>query len=106
MLDLLLSKDYNQHWPRIVELANIDDAPSRQLLRKYAMEACRLSTQSFGLFREVAEKVTVEEAGVKHDLNPGDEVFVNLVRSSNSPLTIGGRQRRSSRIPQSQRNQT
>jgi hypothetical protein len=70
------------------------------------MEACRLSTQSFGLFREVAEKVTVEEAGVKHNLNPGDEVFVNLVRPRNSSLTIGGSQRRSSRFPESQRNQT
>jgi hypothetical protein len=91
MLDLLLSKDYIQHWPKIVELANRDDEPSRKLLRKYAMEACRLSTQSFGLFRDVAEKVTVEEAGVTHDLNPGDEVFVNLVRPSKSSLTVGWR---------------
>lgn len=85
MLDLLLSKEYIHHWPEIVRLANCDDEPSRKLLRAYALEACRISTQSFGLFRRVDAKVTVEEGGIKHDLNPGDEIFVNLVNCRSSP---------------------
>ena len=79
MLDVYLSEKYKHHWPEIVRLANLDDAPSRKKLRGYALEACRISTQSFGLFRRVAEPTVVEEAGVKFNLKPGDEVFVDLV---------------------------
>ena len=45
------------------------------------MEACRLSSQSFGLFRRVAEDVTLEENGTTYNLKTGDEVFANLVIS-------------------------
>jgi|SRR5579871_2863493 len=79
MLDLYLSDKYKHHWDEIVRLAHIDDEASRKLLRAYALEGVRLSTQSFGLFRHVAEDITIEENGKEHKLKPGDEVFVNLV---------------------------
>jgi hypothetical protein len=79
MLDVYLSEKYKHHWPEIVRLANLDDTPSRKKLRAFALEASRISTQSFGLFRRVAEPAVVEEAGVKFSLKPGDEIFVNLV---------------------------
>src|SRR5436190_23900189 len=79
MLDLYLSGKYAKHWPEIVRLAQSDDAASRKKLRAYALEACRLSTQSFGLFRRVAKNCVVEEGGKEYNLKPGDEIFVNLV---------------------------
>lgn len=79
MLDLYLSDKYKKHWPEIVRLAQLDDAASRKKLRAYALEACRLSTQSYGLFRRVAEYCVVEEGGKQYNLKPGDEIFVNLV---------------------------
>ena len=79
MLDVYFSEKYRRHWPDIVKLAQNDDAASRKKLRAYALEACRLSTQSFGLFRRVAEPTVVEEAGKKYNLKTNDEIFVNLV---------------------------
>lgn len=89
MLDVYLSEKYRHHWPEIVRLAHLDEAESRRRLRPYALEACRISTQSFGLFRRVAEPCMVEEAGKKVNLKPGDEIFVNLVRPAHSSLTVG-----------------
>lgn len=83
MLDVYLSDKYSHHWSEIVRLAHIDDEPSRKKLRAYALEGVRLSTQSFGLFRDVAENCTVEEGGKSFNLKPGDEIFVNLVFPSN-----------------------
>jgi len=79
-LDFYLSGNYHHHWPEIVRLAHLDDATSRKKLRAYALEATRISTQSFGLFREVAADCVVEEGGKQYNLKPGDEIFVNLVR--------------------------
>jgi linoleate 10R-lipoxygenase len=79
MLDLYMSEKYAHHWPTIVKLAKLDDKESREKLRRYAMEACRLNTQSFGLFRTVAKDITIEEAGTTYNLKAGEEVFVNLV---------------------------
>jgi linoleate 8R-lipoxygenase / 9,12-octadecadienoate 8-hydroperoxide 8R-isomerase len=81
MLDLYLSDRYKKHWPEIVRLAQLDDEASRKKLRAYALEACRLFTQSYGLFRRVAEDCVVEEGGTKYSLKTGDEIFVNLVLS-------------------------
>jgi linoleate 10R-lipoxygenase len=82
MLDVYMSEKYAHHWPEIVRLAKLDDKESREKLRRYAMEACRLSTQSFGLFRTVAKDVTIEEAGTTYNLKAGEEIFVNLVPST------------------------
>jgi len=81
MLDVYLQPEYSHHWPEIVRLAKLDDADSRKKLRGYALEACRLSSQSFGLFRRVAEDVSLEENGTTYNLKAGDEVFANLVSS-------------------------
>ena len=62
-----------------MRLAHLDDAASRKKLRAYALEGTRLSTQSYGLFRDVASDCTIEEAGVQYNLKAGDEIFVNLV---------------------------
>lgn len=80
MLDIYMQPKYSHHWPEIVKLAQLDDKESRKKLRAYALEACRLSTQSFGLFRRVQEDCTIDEAGVTYNLKAGDEVFVNLVK--------------------------
>ena len=106
MLDLYFSDKYYHHWPDIVKLAQQDDAASRKKLRAYAMEACRLSTQSFGLFRRVAEPTVVEEAGKKYNLKTNDEIFVNLVFSSISKLMSGRSKRRSTCLPRSIGDQT
>ena len=79
MLDLYLSDKYKHHWPEIVRLAHLDDAESRKKLRAYALEACRISTQAYGLFRNVAEDCVVEEAGKEYHLKGGESIFVNLV---------------------------
>src|SRR5271155_360849 len=81
MLEIYLRDEYKQHWPEIEMLAHKTDAASRRKLRAYALEACRLSTQSYGLFRRVGEPVTVTESGKTYNLKPGDNVFVNLVYS-------------------------
>jgi len=81
MLDVYLSKDYSHHWDEIVRLAHLDDPHSRKLLRAYALEGCRLSTQAFGLFRNVAEPISIEENGKTTNLKVGEQIFVNLVLS-------------------------
>lgn len=88
MLDVYFSEKYHHHWADIVKLAQLDDAASRKKLRAYALEACRLSTQSFGLFRRVAEPAVIEEAGKKYNLKTNDQVFVNLVSSVRSQRLI------------------
>jgi len=87
MLDLFLSDQYKDDWAQIIKLAEKDDAPAREKLRRYAMEGCRISTQSFGLFRSVSKATRITEAGKTYDLKPGDEIFVNLVspQDSNDP---------------------
>jgi hypothetical protein len=79
LLDLYLSEKYKKHWPEICRLAQQDDDASKKTLRKYVMEGDRISTQSFGLFRRVAEATVVKEAGATYNLKPNDEIFVNLV---------------------------
>src|SRR5436190_16976806 len=100
MLDLYLSGKYAKHWPEIVRLARLDDAASRKKLRAYALEACRLSTQSYGLFRRVAKNCVVEEGGKQYSLKTGEEIFVNLVLSPTCCVhVLGCCQCRSSSIP-------
>jgi hypothetical protein len=79
MLDLFLSDKYKADWDNIVKLAQKDDADSRAKLRKYALEGGRIATQSFGLFRDVAKATSVTENGKTTNLQPGQEIFVNLV---------------------------
>jgi len=88
MLDVYFSEKYRQHWPEIVRLAHLDDKESRKKLRAYALEGVRLSTQSFGLFRHVAENCTVEEGGKQFNLKAGDEVFANLVGANVDPAVF------------------
>ena len=91
MLDIYLSDKYHHHWPEIVRLAQLDDAASRKKLRAYALEACLLATQAFGLYRRVAEATVVEEAGKTFKLQKDDEIFVNLVApSSHTMLRVIG----------------
>jgi hypothetical protein len=75
-----MSKEYSHHWPEIVKLAKLDDKESRMKLRRYSMEGCRLSTQTSGIPRSVAQDISIEEGGRTYNLKPGDKVFVNLVR--------------------------
>ena len=79
MLDVYLQPQYSHHWADIVNIAKLDEKEARKKLRPYVLEACRLSSQSFGLFRRVQEACTIDEAGVTYKLKPGDEVFANLV---------------------------
>jgi hypothetical protein len=83
MLDLYLSDKYKDQWAEIVRLAHRDDDESLKKLRAFALEGVRLSTQSFGLFRDVAKDCTIEEGGKAYHLKVGDEIFVNLVFRSN-----------------------
>lgn len=82
MLDVFLQPEYSHHWADIVNIAKLPEKEARTKLRPYVLEACRLSSQSFGLFRRVQEACTIDEGGVTHHLNPGDEVFANLVLPS------------------------
>lgn len=95
MLDVYFSEKYHHHWADIVKLAQQDDAGCRKKLRAYALEACRLSTQSYGLFRRVAEPTVVEEAGKKYNLKTNDQVFVNLVLYPYFVAYVGWSKRRS-----------
>jgi len=80
ILDLYLSDKYQHHWQEIVRLAQQpDNETTRKKLRGYVWEGIRLAPQSYGLFRKVAEKCSIEENGKTYDLKPGDEIFVNLV---------------------------
>jgi len=88
MLDVYMSEKYAHHWPEILRLAKLDDKESREKLRRYAMEACRLSTQSFGLFRTVAKDTTIDEAGTTYNLKAGEEIFVNLVGANVDPVAF------------------
>lgn len=71
-----MSEKYIHHWPEIVRLATAED---KEQLRRYAMEGCRLSRQSFAPSRSVTQDISIEERGTTYNLKPGDKVFVNLV---------------------------
>jgi hypothetical protein len=86
VIDLYLSEKYNHHWPEIVRLSHLNDAASLKKLRAYALEASRISTQSYGLFRTVAEDTVIQEGGKSYDLKKGQEIFVNLVLDNNKNL--------------------
>jgi hypothetical protein len=79
MLDVYLSEKYTHHWPEIVKLAKLGNAESIRKLRKYAMEGCRISTQSLGLSRSVVKDISVKEGSTSHNLKSGDKVFLDLV---------------------------
>jgi hypothetical protein len=79
MLDVYLSEKHSHHWPEIIQLAR---AGNQEKLRKYAMEGCRLSTQSFGLSRSVVRDISIKEGNTTSNLKPGDQVFLDLVPPS------------------------
>jgi linoleate 10R-lipoxygenase len=92
MLDVYLSDKYRHHWPEIVKLAKLGNGLSIQKLRKYAMEGCRLSTQSLGLSRSVVKDISIKEGNTTHNLKQGDKVFIDLV-SAFTDLTDSGRRK-------------
>ena len=80
MLDLYLSDKYKHHWADIEALAHSDTPESFEKLRKYALEAYRLATPSFGLLRRTdVDSITIKDGSNTVTVSKGEEVYVNFV---------------------------
>ena len=86
IVDFYLDTENAAHLQDIQALAAKNDSQSEDKLMRYGLEAHRLRN-TLGLFREVANKVTVSDMGREYQLDKGDQVFCSFVRST-SPLSF------------------
>lgn len=85
MLDLYLSDPYNGHWPAIQMLAASDTLEAFDQLKRYALEAHRLSTPTCGLTRIADADTTIEDGQRSIPVKKGDRIFVDLATACLDP---------------------
>ncbi|KAA8898494.1 putative fatty acid oxygenase PpoA [Sphaerosporella brunnea] len=89
MLEIFFTEKYQHHWPTIQALARdkTDPEAAFQKLRKYALEASRLSPAAYGVTRNmVAESATIDD-GPNRTVNvkKGETVFVDFITACLDP---------------------
>lgn len=85
MLDLYLSDPYKSHWPAIQELAASETFEAFEQLKRYALEAYRLTTPAFSLIRIADADTTIEDGGRSIPVKKGDRIFVDLTTAGLNP---------------------
>ncbi|KAH8668546.1 heme peroxidase [Xylariales sp. PMI_506] len=91
LLDFYLSPDNATHWAEIQKLAQSNSAESLDKLRKYALEAFRLSSPSAGVLRAVsADGATVHDGEDESTLRPpvGSTIFLDFVAAGRDPAVF------------------
>lgn len=79
MLDLFLSDKYKSHWPAIQKLAIDESTEAFDRLRKYALEAYRLTAPALTLRNVGVETATVKDGGTQLHLKKGDSLLMNFM---------------------------
>ena len=88
MLDLYLSDPYKSHWPAIQELAASDTFEAFEQLKRYALEAYRLTTPAFSLTRIADADTTIGDGGRSIPVKKGDRIFVDLATAGLDPTVF------------------
>ncbi|KAJ5577571.1 uncharacterized protein N7459_006535 [Penicillium hispanicum] len=70
-----------QHLPEINRLAKQESAENDEKLYRYCLEAIRING-TFGAYREAQSNLTIDEAGKKVEIKPGDKVFASFVEAN------------------------
>ncbi|KAH0555974.1 hypothetical protein GP486_006081, partial [Trichoglossum hirsutum] len=84
VLDFYLSDEGKAHLPEINRLAKLDTAEADEKLLHYAMEGIRMAG-TFGLYREAAESMVINDNGRDVPVMAGDRVFVSFVSAARDP---------------------
>lgn len=85
MLDFYLSPENASHWADIQKLAHEDKPEAFEKLRKYALEAYRLVTPSFGVLRIAAADGTIQDGQRPVPVKQGEEIFCDFVTAGVDP---------------------
>lgn len=88
MLEFYLSPANSHHWAAIQEQAQLDTPESFELLRKYALEALRLATPSFGVLRTATISTTILDGLHTLSITPFQSLFLNFVSAGVDPLVF------------------
>lgn len=87
MLDFYLSDQNKAHWAEIQKLAHSDNPEAFEKLKRYALEAYRLTGPAFGLLRVVdADTATIQDGSRTVTVKKNEQIYVNFVRVG--PLLI------------------
>jgi cytochrome P450 len=79
MVDLFLSDNYKSHWPEIQKLANDDSQAAFDRLRKYALEAYRLTSPALTLRTVAADNVNIKDGERDVSAKKGDSLLMDFI---------------------------
>jgi len=85
MLEFYLSPANAKHWAAIQKLAQSDSPADFESLRKYALEAFRLATPSFGVLRVAAKDGSITDGPRTVSVKGGDVIFADFVSAGVDP---------------------
>jgi cytochrome P450 len=85
VIDLFLTEPYDVHWPDIQTLSYDPSPEAFEKLRKYALEALRLTTPAAGILRIASTNTTLIDDPTTHAINKGDPVLLNISAVSVDP---------------------
>jgi hypothetical protein len=85
MLAFYLSSANKKHWVEIQKLAQSKSPAAWESLRKYALEAFRLASPSFGVLRIAAKSGTITDGPRTIDVKKGDTIFADFVSAGVDP---------------------
>ncbi|KAI9681280.1 MAG: hypothetical protein M1817_002563 [Caeruleum heppii] len=84
IVDYYLSDDGKVHLPEINRLSKLDTADAEDKLLHYAMEGIRIAG-AFGSYREVKNKISVEDHGKVLEFEPGEKILISFVQYAKDP---------------------
>ncbi|KAH8646471.1 fatty acid oxygenase [Tricladium varicosporioides] len=88
MIDLYLSEKYKIHWPAIQMVARDSSPEAFNQLRKYALEAYRLTSPALTLREVGTNSATINDSDNKLNLKKGDPLLMNFITAGVDPEKI------------------
>ncbi|KAF2465444.1 heme peroxidase [Lindgomyces ingoldianus] len=82
ILDLFLKDSYSAHWTDIQKLANDNSPQAFEKLRKYALEALRITTPGAHLLRTAEADATIVDGHQTHQVKKGETISISLQSAS------------------------
>lgn len=79
MLDVYLQPEHMKHWPEIRRCAYSDEPEDFKILKKYALEACRLAPAAYGSVRIAAEGGMIKDDEKTIRYKTGDLLYTDFV---------------------------
>ena len=85
MLDLFLSEKYKSVWPEIQKLANEESPEAFNKLRKYALEAYRITSPALTLRTVGVDSATINDGETKLPVKKGDNLLMDFIAAGADP---------------------